>query len=167
MEGRLGMLNIRNVKEQDLSDIVIIEQLCFPQEEAATKEAFEMRIEVIPDSFFVAEENGVIIGFVNGPVIKTPFITDDLFKDLKENPETGGHQSILGIAVTPHFQTRGVAASLLSHIEKAAKEKNRETITLTCKEELISFYQNHGYRNLGISDSQHAGVTWYNMVKTL
>ena len=161
------MLNIRNVKEQDLSDIVIIEQLCFPQEEAATKEAFEMRIKVIPDSFFVAEENGVIIGFVNGPVIKTPFITDDLFKELKENPETGGHQSILGIAVTPHFQTRGVAAALLAHIEKAAKEKKRETITLTCKEELIVFYLNHGYRNLGTSDSQHAGVTWYNMVKKL
>ncbi|MDR7000127.1 N-acetyltransferase [Neobacillus niacini] len=161
------MLNIRNVKKQDLSDIVIIEQLCFPPEEAAKKEAFEKRIEVIPDSFFVAEENGVIIGFVNGPVIETPFITDDLFKEIKENPETGDHQSILGIAVTPHFQTRGVAAALLVHIEKEARAKSRETITLTCKEDLIVFYENHGYRNLGVSDSQHAGVIWYNMVKKL
>ncbi|OIK16165.1 GNAT family N-acetyltransferase [Bacillus sp. MUM 116] len=161
------MLNIRNVKKLDLSDIFIIEQLCFPQEEAATKEAFEMRIQVIPDSFFVAEENGVVIGFVNGPVIETPFITDDLFKEIKPNPETGGHQSILGIAVTPHFQTRGVAAALLAHVEEDAGAKNRETITLTCKEDLIGFYENHGYRNMGVSKSQHAGVIWYNMVKKL
>jgi GNAT superfamily N-acetyltransferase len=73
----------------------------------------------------VAEWIGVIVGFVNGPVIETPFITDDLFQDIKANPLSGGHQSVLGIAVTPHFQTRGVAAALLAHLEEYAKEKKR------------------------------------------
>lgn len=161
------MLNIRNVKMDDLPEIVIIEHLCFPKEEAATKEAFEKRIRNIPDSFFVAEKDGVIVGFVNGPVIETPFITDDLFKEIKENPASGGHQSILGIAVTPHFQTRGVAAALLDHIEKVARVNHRETITLTCKEDLIRFYEKYDYINMGVSRSEHGGVTWYNMVKKL
>ncbi|WP_078414754.1 GNAT family N-acetyltransferase [Priestia abyssalis] len=161
------MLKIRNVKMSDLPELVAIEHRCFTKEEAATKEAFEKRIQIIPDSFFVAEEDGVIMGLVNGPVIETAFITDDLFSDIKENPASGGHQSVLGLAVSPYFQRQGVASALLSHLEKKARENNRETITLTCKENLIGFYENHGYLNNGVSSSAHGGVTWYNMSKTL
>lgn len=48
------MVNIRNVELADLSKLVVIEHQCFPKEEAATKEAFEKRIQRISDSFFVA-----------------------------------------------------------------------------------------------------------------
>lgn len=161
------MLKIRNVKMNDLPGLVVIEHLCFTKEEAATKEAFEKRIQMIPDSFFVAEENGMIVGLINGPVIETPFITDNLFHDIKNNPALGGHQSVLGLAVSPHFQKRGVAAALLAHLEKRARENKRETITLTCKENLIHFYEKQGYLNNGISNSEHGGVIWYNMSKTL
>ncbi|MED1793201.1 GNAT family N-acetyltransferase [Brevibacillus nitrificans] len=161
------MLNIRNAKMEDLPQLVAIEQLCFSKEEAATKETLEKRIALIPDSFYVAEEDGVIAGFVNGPVMETAFITDDLFRDSKENPATGWHQSILGLAVSPHFQNRGVAARLLANLENEAREKKRKTITLTCKENLIHFYEKQGYINKGVSSSKHAGVTWYNMSKEL
>ena len=161
------MLTIRNVTMNDLPDLVIIEQICFPIEEAATEEAFTQRIQLIPDSFFVAEEYGVIVGLVNGPVIEKEFITDDLFEEIKPNPPAGGHQTVLGVAVTPHFQTRGVATALLAHLEKEAISKNRESITLTCKEDLIRFYENVGYQNRGVSKSEHGGVQWYNMNKKL
>ncbi len=152
------MLKIRNVKMEDLPELVVIENLCFTKEEAATKEAFEKRIQLISDSFFVAEEDGLIAGLVNGPVIETAFITDDLFSDIKENPASGGHQSILGLAVSPNYQKRGVASALLAHLEKEARAKKRETITLTCKENLIYFYENYGYLNCGVSSSEHGGV---------
>jgi len=161
------MLKIRNAAIKDLSEAVEVEHLCFSKEEAATKESTEQRIRLIPDSYFVAEENGVIIGLINGPVIKTKFITDDLFKNIQENPAAGGHQSILGLAVDPKHQKRGIAASLLQHLEKEAAAKKRETITLTCKENLISFYEKHGYYNNGVSSSEHGGITWYNMSKKL
>ncbi|WCN39424.1 GNAT family N-acetyltransferase [Aneurinibacillus uraniidurans] len=161
------MLKIRNVKMEDLPELVAIEHLCFPKEEAATKKAFEKRIQFIPDSFFVAEEDGVLVGLINGPVIETAYITDDLFNDIKVNPASGGHQSILGLAVSPHFQKRGLASKLLNHFEKEASVKKRETVTLTCKENLIRFYENFGYLNKGISNSGHGGVIWYNMIKKL
>lgn len=161
------MLKIRNVKIEDLPELVAIENLCFSKEEAATSEATEKRIQFIPDSFLVAEEDGVIVGLVNGPVIETAFITDDLFSDVKQNPASGGHQSILGVAVAPHFQKRGVASMLLTHLEKEARVKKRETITLTCKENLIRFYESHGYLNVGVSSSEHGGAIWYNMSKKL
>lgn len=161
------MIVIRNVELTDLPELIEIEHECFAKEEAATKEAFAKRIQRIPDSFFVAVENGQIVGLVNGPVIEQRFISDDLFSEIKENPATGGHQSILGIAVGPTWQNRGIASALLAHIESSAKAKQRETVTLTCKSELISFYENQGYTNHGISESQHGGVNWYNMIKSL
>ncbi|GHI00370.1 GNAT family N-acetyltransferase [Neobacillus kokaensis] len=161
------MLTIRNVKMTDLPELVTIEQLCFSKEEAATRESFEKRIEMIPDSFFVAELEGKPVGLVNGPVIGRAYITDDLFRNINANPATGGHQSILGLAVSPKFQNRGIASLLLKHIENAAKENKRESITLTCKENLISYYENHGYINKGVSNSEHGGVIWYNMIKRL
>lgn len=163
----MDMLEIRNVKMEDLPELVAIEHRCFTKEEAATKEGFEKRIQLIPDSFFVAEEDGGIIGLVNGPVIETQFITDDLFSDIKRNPPSGGHQSILGIAVSPQCQKRGVAPALLAHLENEARANKRETITLTCRESLISFYEKSGYVNHGVSDSKHGGVIWYNMSKKL
>jgi len=161
------MITLRNVKFSDLPQLVVIENLCFTKEEAATKEAFEKRIHLIPDSFFVAEEGGVLIGLVNGPVIETTFITDDLFDNIKENPKSGGHQSILGLAVSPDHQKRGVASQLLTHLEKEARANKRESVTLTCKDNLIHFYEKHGYVNCAVSNSEHGGVVWYNMSKKL
>jgi len=152
---------------EDLPELVLIENLCFTKEEAATKETFEKRIQLIPDSFFVAVVDGVFAGLVNGPVIETPFITDDLFSDIKENPASGGHQSILGLAVSPNYRKQGVASALLAHLEEVARMNKRETITLTCKKKLIRFYENHGYLNCGVSNSKHGGVIWYNMSKSL
>jgi ribosomal protein S18 acetylase RimI-like enzyme len=161
------MLKIRNVKMEDLSELVVLENLCFTKEEAATKNAFEKRIQLISDSFFVAEEDGVIVGLANGPVIETAYITDELFSEITENPISGGHQSILGLAVSPNFQKRGVASALLAHLEKEANVNKRETITLTCKENLIHFYESLGYRNCGVSSSKHGGVIWYNLCKNI
>lgn len=161
------MLKIRNAKMADLPELVTIEHLCFSEEEAATKAAFEQRIHLISDSFFLAEVDGVIAGLVNGPVIDSAFITDDLFQNIKRNPASGGHQSILGLAVSPRFQKQGIASALLGHFEKVANAKGRETMTLTCKANLIHFYENHGYLNRGLSGSEHGGVTWYNMIKKL
>jgi GNAT superfamily N-acetyltransferase len=69
--------------------------------------------------------------------------------------------------VAPHFQKQGVASILLKHLEKEARRNKRETITLTCKEDLINFYENQGYLNNGVSSSQHGGAIWYNMSKEL
>ncbi|MFF0825510.1 GNAT family N-acetyltransferase [Brevibacillus sp. NPDC003359] len=161
------MITIRNATTEDLPALIAIEHLCFSPEEAATQEAFEKRIRLIPDSFLVAEADGVVAGLVNGPVTESPFITDDLFQTIKENPATGGHQTILGLAVSPAFQKRGIASMLLAHLEASARASGRETITLTCKEDLIRYYESHGYLNNGVSDSDHAGVIWYNMSKPL
>ncbi|WP_312095931.1 GNAT family N-acetyltransferase [Niallia sp.] len=158
---------IRNAQHNDLVQLLEIENSGFSPAEAATKDAFINRISTISDSFIIIEENGIVIGYVNGPVTTAPFITDDLFEVSAPNPPKGGNQTILGIAVHPDYQRKGIASLLLKELEKAAINKERFSITLTCKKNLIPFYEKNGYENQGIADSQHAGVQWFNMNKRL
>ena len=79
------MYTIRNVRPEDLEQLIMIENLCFTEAEAATKEAFERRIETISDTFLVVEENGELVGLINGPVISKQYIYDDLFSNIQQN----------------------------------------------------------------------------------
>lgn len=156
---------LRNVQPTDLKQLILIENEGFSKEEAATEEAFVERIELIPDTFIVAEKEGEIVGYINGPIINQPYITDDLFVKIKENPTRGGYQSILGLAVSKHARGQGMAKILIGNMEKLVKENERKGITLTCKQDLVSFYEKLGFINHGLSESQHGGVHWFNMVK--
>lgn len=160
-------MKLRQVVENDLERLVTIENLGFSVEEAATRTAFIERIQMIADSFLVVEINGEVVGYVNGPVMEPLYITDDLFTDVKENPLTGGVQSILGLAVDPAFRGQGLAKQLLVALEDVARKQQRRAISLTCKEGLIAFYEACGYENHGVSDSVHGGVEWFNLVKEL
>ena len=63
------MITLRNVQSADLDQLLVIENEGFSKEEAATKEAFVKRIQLIADTFIVAEKEGKILGYSNGPVI--------------------------------------------------------------------------------------------------
>ncbi|MHC5228378.1 GNAT family N-acetyltransferase [Enterococcus sp. LJL99] len=158
---------IRHAVEEDLNQIIKIEQECFLEEEAASKDAFIERLSIISDSFFVAEEDGKILGYINGPVIDAEFITDDLFETIQKNPVSGGYQSVLGLAVSKEYQHQQIASQLLDTLYQSACVNQRKTVTLTCKEELIPFYKKNGYENLGLSASTHGGQRWYNLVKEI
>ncbi|MFD6511284.1 GNAT family N-acetyltransferase [Bacillus sp. NPDC060175] len=159
------MISLRNAQATDLEQLLLIENEGFSIEEAATKEAFVERIQLIPDTFIVAERQGEILGYINGPIINQQYITDNLFEKIRENSKRGGYQSILGLAVSKQARNQGIAKLLIERMEEIAKENAREGITLTCKQELVSFYEKFGFVNHGMSESQHGGVRWYNMVK--
>jgi ribosomal protein S18 acetylase RimI-like enzyme len=159
------MISLRSVQPTDLEQLLVIENEGFSIEEAATKEAMVERIQLISDTFIVAEKEGEILGYINGPIINQPYITDDLFEETKENPKRGGYQSILGLAVSKQARNQGVARVLIHKMEELVQENEREGITLTCKEELVPFYEKCGFVNHGVSESKHGGLTWYNLVK--
>ena len=66
------MISLRNVQTSDLEQLILIENEGFSIEEAATKEAFIERIQLIPDTFIVAEKEEEILGYINGPIINQP-----------------------------------------------------------------------------------------------
>ena len=158
---------IRQAAPSDLDQAFQVENRCFPPAEAASREAFSSRIKTFAESFFVAELDGKIIGLVNGCVTDRPLICDDLFEGDGGHDPQGENQMVFGLAVDPDFQRHGVAERLMDHFIEKAREAGRKRMVLTCKEELISYYERFGYVNRGVSASVHGGAQWYDMVMEL
>ena len=158
---------IRAARAEDLDSIAEIEAACFPAAEAATRESFKMRIATFPDSFFVAETMGRIIGFINGCVTNSPVIYDEMFHDSRHHIPTGENVSIFGLDVLPEYRKQGIAAKLMNHYIQVARNSGRKKVILTCKERLVPYYESFGYVNDGLSSSTHGGAQWFDMTLTL
>lgn len=161
------MLTFQEAQPADLDQIMTIENQGFNQDEAATRPSMAERIKRISDTFIVAKEANRVLGYVVGPASDERYITDDLFEHLEANQQTDRYQTILSLAVEAKFQKHGLAGKLLTKLAEVARSQGREAITLTCLERLVPFYERHGYVNEGVSESTHAGETWYNLVLTL
>jgi ribosomal protein S18 acetylase RimI-like enzyme len=163
----VGDLEIRKARLSDLDEITALEALCFPQAEAAARESFLQRLQTFPDSFFVAETEKGIIGFVNGCVTDDKVISDEMFASASCHNPSGSYQAIFGLDVHPDFRRQGIAAELMDHMISTARNAGRKGLILTCKEGLISYYESFGYVNAGVSKSNHGGAKWYDMILIL
>ena len=157
-------VQIRKARAEELDEIARVEAECFPAAEAAGRDAFRERLETFPDSFFVAESDGKIIGFINGCVTDERTIRDEMFEDSGLHRPDGAYQSVFGLDVAAQYRRRGIAAQLMNRLIEDAREKGRRGLILTCKERLIHYYEQFGYRNLGVSASVHGGAVWYDMI---
>ncbi|WP_119318797.1 GNAT family N-acetyltransferase [Companilactobacillus formosensis] len=160
-------MEITEATLKDLPEIVRIENLGFTSEEAGTKEQYQDRIKKLQDTFLVARIDGQVAGFVVGPAVKEKFVEDWMYENTPKNLPTGGNQIIFTIAVDPKFRVHSIGSKLLKAMEDNARKAQRESISLTSLEKNLPFYLKNGFKNLGIADSEHAGETWYNLVKEL
>ena len=163
-EVRAVDIKIRRVSIEDLDAVTEVEARCFPEAEAATKASFEQRIKTFPESFFVAETDGKIIGFINGCIINEKTICDELFSDATLHIPNGEYQTVLGLDVMSDYRNQGIAAQLMNHLIEASRSAGRKGVVLTCKERLIRYYARFGFDNTGVSKSEHGGSVWYDMI---
>lgn len=157
-------IKIRKVTIKDLDAVSEVEARCFPETEAATKTSLEKRIKTFPESFFVAEIDGKIIGFINGCITNETTIFDELFSDATLHISNGDYQTIFGLDVISDYRNQGIAAQLMNHMIEVSKLDGRKGVILTCKEKLINYYSKFGFKNKGVSNSQHGGSVWYDMI---
>lgn len=157
-------ITIRQAEADDLDGVTQVEARCFPPAEAAGREAFKERLEAFPNSFFIAEYRGELIGFINGCATDERTICDEMFENAGLHKADGAYQSVFGLDVIPEYRNRGVAALLMEHLIEDAREKGRKGLILTCKDRLIHYYEKFGYVNLGVSQSVHGGAVWYDML---
>lgn len=157
-------IKIRRVSIADLDAVSKVEANCFPEAEAASRVSLEQRIKIFSGSFFVAEMDGKLIGFINGCVINGTVIYDKLYEDSTLHISDGDYQTIFGLDVVSGYRNRGIAEQLMNYMIEVSRVAGRKGVILTCKENLIHYYTKFGYINIGISESVHGGSQWYDMI---
>lgn len=154
---------IRNAVREESAKLAEIEAICFPPAEAAGPQDFEDRMDVFLENFFVAEENGEIVGFINGCNTDKPVLGDELYHDAGLHIKDGEIQTVFGLNVLPRYRHRGIAHKLVMSYLQTGRERGRKAVILTCKEHMIPFYESCGFTNHGVADSEHGGAVWYDM----
>jgi len=156
-------MRIRLATMKDLNAITEVEALCFPQSEAATKESFKKRLEVFPNHFWLLVDKERIVSFVNGMTTNLEMLQDEMFEDASMHDENGAWQMIFGVDTIPEYRRQGCMENLLNHVIEQVRSQGRKGLVLTCKEELVHYYEKFGFVNEGKSESTHGGAIWFDM----
>lgn len=154
---------IRHAAPADIYEVTELEKQCFPEAEAAKREAFALRLEKFPETFWVMEIEGRIICMINGMPTDSCDLCDEMYEGTKLYSPAGQRLMLFGVAAAPEFQGKGYASRLMQHVIEETKRCGRKEIVLTCKAGLIPFYQRFGYVSEGVSQSEHGGAEWYQM----
>ena len=163
MGGNVGF-SIGQAKKSDLETLTAVEAICFPKEEAASRETFATRLEAFGNWFFVAkDEKGRIIGMIDGMATDEETIDDAMFENASLHNENGAVQTVFGLDVLPEWRKKGVAGTLMAAFVDAARRAGRKKVTLTCKEQLIGMYEHFGFILIGKARSVHGGAVWFDM----
>lgn len=155
---------IRHAAADDVTKVAYIEERCFPKAEAATIKSFFERFMAFPECFLVAEVDGNLVGHINGCVTSNDKLIDALYHNAALHEPDGPWQTVFGIAVLPEYQHQGIAKALMEHFKENAKNRGKQGILLTCKDEKIGFYESLGFIYDGVSASSHGGARWNDMI---
>ena len=156
-------MHIRTAVMADLPAVTAVEATCFPAPEAATEADFAKRLAVYPNHFWLMEDDGTLVSFVNGLVTDEPHLRDEMYADAGFHDENGAWQMIFGVNTLPEYRRRGLAEQVLRQVIADAKAQGRKGCVLTCKDKLLHYYGKLGFVNEGVSQSTHGGVVWYEM----
>ena len=158
-------IHIRLAELQDLDAIERIELENFSEEEAIAREILRDHIEKIQATFLVAECQGQILGYIEGPVRPERYLIDSSFSKVEDLSHLEqGFISITSLSIAKEAQGLGVGTLLLDALKEIAVKDHRQGINLTCHDYLIPYYEKQGFTNEGRSESQYAGEVWYNLV---
>ena len=157
---------IRQAQMADLDAIYAIELENFSPEEAISHEILAKHIETISSTFLVAEKNGKILGYLEGPVRPERYLKDISFTENVEDYSylAGGFISATSLSISKEAQGLGVGKALLDTMKEIAIEDERHGINLTCHDYLIAYYEQHDFVNEGRSASMYADEVWFDMV---
>lgn len=157
--------SIRQILENEAELAENVELACFPPNEACILPIMKQRVEYARDLFLVAvDENENMIGIIDAIATNERHLKDEFFTDITLHDPSGKHCMILGLAVVPTWQKKGVAKALMKAFIES--QKCRDTIVLTCLESKVSLYKKLGYEDLGVSDSSWGGEEWHEMIYT-
>lgn len=155
----------RTIRQEETDEVADIEEICFPPNEACSRQCMKERIALASDTFLVAvdRETGKIAGFIDGIATNEIQFRDEFFTDASlHNPE-GYVLMILGLDVLPAYRKQGLGRELVYSCCRREQEKGRRMAVLTCHGKLVKMYKRMGFEDHGESDSTWGGEKWHEM----
>ena len=167
-EGRAGLTEqfaFRDIRPEEEDQAALIEQICFPPNEACSERMMKERAAAAPDMFLVAVDwaTGRLAGFFNGIATNEPAFRDAFFTDAGLHNPGGENVMLLGLDVLPQYRGRGLAREIVSRYADRERRKGRKKLILTCLEDKVAMYEKMGFQNKGIANSTWGGEEWYEM----
>lgn len=156
-------LVLRCAELNDVEACHRIEAARYPEDEAASRESIQKRIEVFPQGFLVAEKEGEVIGFINGGATSKVDLADEEIKAMIGHDPKGENLVVMSVVVDEAVAGTGVAGKMMQAYVQSAWEEGRKAIFLLCKTHLIPFYEKYGFTYICKSASTHGGVEWHEM----
>ena len=158
-------VEFRDVKKEEANQVVVIEQICFPPNEACSKKHMEERVEMAPELFLVAvdKETGKIAGFLNGLSTNEEIFRDEFFTDIDLYNPNGKNIMLLGLDVLPEYRMKGLATAIVREYCRRERENKREKLILTCLDSKVDMYKKMGFTDNGVANSTWGGEEWHEM----
>lgn len=169
IENRMEQFEFRNILPGETEQAIMIEQECFPPNEACSPKSMRERVAAAPELFLVAvdRDTGKIAGFFNGISTGEKAFRDEFFTDIRLYEPDGKHVMLLGLDVLPKYRGRGLARALVSEYVRRERANGRAMLVLTCLPEKVKMYEKFGFADHGIANSTWGGEAWHEMAYTL
>jgi ribosomal protein S18 acetylase RimI-like enzyme len=155
----------RSIAPEEADQTVTMEQICFPPNEACTKEQMLERMAKAPELCLVAvdESTGKLAGFLCGLATDEAVFQDEFFRDADRHDPRGKNIMLLGLEVLPEHRRQGIARELVRRYAERERQKGRQQLILTCLEDKVSMYEKMGFTDRGIASSTWGGEEWHEM----
>jgi ribosomal protein S18 acetylase RimI-like enzyme len=159
----------RTIRSEEALQAAEIEEICFPPNEACSKEMMFKRVAKAPELFLVAidKQTGKIAGFLNGLSTDEDSFRDEFFTDADLYNPNGKNIMLLGLDVLPEYRMQGLASELMASYLRREKENGRNRVLLTCLESKVEMYKKMGFCDHGQANSEWGGETWHEMSQAL
>ncbi len=155
----------RSIFKNEADQAVIIEQICFPPNEACSEKDMKDRIDKASELCLVAVDKttGKIAGLLNGLATDEEVFRDEFFTNAELYEPSGKNIMILGLDVLPEYRMQGLGRELVSQYIRRERDNGRRMIKLTCLESIVNMYKKMGFLDEGISNSVWGGEEWHEM----
>ena len=159
----------RSILPEEVDQAVLIEQICFPPNEACSERHMKERIAKAPELFLVAvdRETGLVAGFLNGLSTDEEVFRDEFFTDAELYDPKGKNVMLLGLDVLPQYRRQGLGTALVEEYVRRERENDRQALILTCLQNKVAMYQKMGFWDNGIANSTWGGEEWHEMTRVL
>jgi ribosomal protein S18 acetylase RimI-like enzyme len=156
----------RCIRPEEADQAAVIEQICFPPNEACSEQHMKERIAKAPELFLVAVDRitGSLVGFLNGLATDEYTFRDEFFTDANLYNPDGKNIMLLGLDVLPEYRRQGIAKELVYSYARREWENGRQVLVLTCLKSKVKMYKKMGFVDRGIANSAWGGEEWHEMI---